>query len=262
MNPTPLVLPSCLPTELLQYIISNQAYPTTLIVRGSKADFLASLQGTLDIYKRNNDDDEEEEEDEVSFTHRHPLLVPTLHQLAVTRHVHIVFASTISHLRAYLSTYTHSTDTARQPPPTPSEEHSRPGRNAPLLVVYGSIELHRYTSEWSAQGLGTTLAELVEAASRTGKCAVVVEPLGVEVDDDADGNGDHLAVSAEIQNRGSDREMVWVERVPMLNKSVRRQFDDSGADAWVGRTVEVGAVLGRWFEFAEETYWVDVGLAS
>ena len=45
------------------------------------------------------------------------------------------------------------------------------------------------------------------------------------------------------------RNDIYRRRLPMLNGSSRRAGLDESA-AWSGRTVEVGVVLRRWFEFA------------
>lgn len=42
---------------------------------------------------------------------------------------------------------------------------------------------------------------------------------------------------------------IYHRRLPMLNGSSRRAGLNESA-AWSGRTVEVGVVLRRWFEFA------------
>lgn len=153
----------------------------------------------------------------------------------------------------------------------------------PLLVVCGLVELHRDTSEWSAQGLGASVAEVLEAARRNGRRAVVVEVL-LEENDEEEGevdvagreamdipeglveeSGDAITDDGKTAETMIDREKVWRGQVPMLNRSVRRQFDDGkpgGGDTWMGRTVEVGAVLARWFTFADELYWEDQGFAS
>ena len=106
----------------------------------------------------------------------------------------------------------------------------KPGKKTPLLVVYGFVELHRNTSEWSAQGLGNSLSGLVEAGGRSGRRIVVIEERKMG------------------EQRGEGRKN-WEDRVPMLNGSVRRVGLESEDGAWSGRTVEVGRIIGRWFRF-------------
>ena len=115
-------------------------------------------------------------------------------------------------------------------------------------MIYGIVELHRDTSEWSAQGLGNSLAALVEAGYRSGRRSVVVEERKmddcvVELEEGLTGLG---------EGEGEPRKVLrkcWQERVPMLNGSVRRIGLESEDGGWSGRTVEVGRILGRWFRF-------------
>ena len=116
----------------------------------------------------------------------------------------------------------------------------------PLLVVYGLLELHRDTIEWSAQGLGNSAAGLVEAGWRTGRKVVILEERGMD---------DGLSDIGEGKRR-NNRPNVWEEGVPMLNGSVRRAGLESEDGGWSGRTVEAGRILARWFKF-EKGDWGD-----
>jgi len=159
-----------------------------------------------------------------------------------SRYTSLVFVPTLSHLRAYLAAF--------PPPPKtaalPDQNFDKPGKKkVPLVVVYGLVEMHRHTSEWSAQGLGNSLAGLVEAGWRSGRKVVVVEEKPVEFEgeetvDDVGGDGEGIKKPAST---------VWDERVPMLNGSVRRAGLESEDGGWSGRTVEVGRILRRWFKF-------------
>lgn len=111
----------------------------------------------------------------------------------------------------------------------------------PLLVVYGLLELHRDTGEWSAQGLGHSIAGLVEAGWRTDRKVVIVEERRM------DDNSSEL----RVEERRKNGVKVWEEGVPMLNGSVRRAGLESEDGGWSGRTVEVGRILGRWFKFGK-----------
>lgn len=128
-----------------------------------------------------------------------------------------------------------------------------------MLVAYGLIELHQDTSEWSAQGLGHSIAVLVEAGVRWRKGLVVVE----ERVDDGEGEEehDHMREDTHLGDEGRQDEgeeerqkwkrmcKVWEQKLPMLNGSVKRVGLESEEGGWSGRTVEVGRVLGRWFKF-------------
>jgi hypothetical protein len=143
-----------------------------------------------------------------------------------------------------------------------SADHDNPATLAqsPLLVVYGLVELHRGTSEWSTQGLGNTCAALVEAGRRSGMRVVLVEERLVrgeessrgdceDVDDDDNREeGEGLGperTGKDVRESGGGKG-IWHEKLPILSGSVKR----TGAEVeYGGRTVEVGVVLRRWFKF-------------
>ena len=104
-----------------------------------------------------------------------------------------------------------------------------------MIIVYGLLELHRDTSEWSVQGLGSSFAVLVEAGWRAGQSIVVLE-------EKVGGDEGHSDGDKRFQR-------VWEERLPMLNGNVRRAGLEGEGAVWSGRTVEVRRVLGRWFRF-------------
>ncbi|KAK1975367.1 hypothetical protein LZ30DRAFT_605818 [Colletotrichum cereale] len=210
----PTVLSPASPVELLHYIVTFQAYPTTILICYPREDFITNL--VSDAQENTPEGDHRPPEE------RRPLaLLPaTLYQTAVARHLRILFIPTVTHLRAYLSAFDPSDSLTPPPPnyPPPSSAKRRP----PLLLVYGLLNLHRDSSEWSAQGLSNSAAALLEAARRTEFKPVIVEPKG------AGGHADFKAVLRDD--------------VPVLSGSSRR---DEGV--WTGRTVEVKRVLGRWF---------------
>jgi hypothetical protein len=163
-------------------------------------------------------------------------LIPTLHQVAASRYINLVFVPTLSHLRVYLAVF--PPEAGKGPL---EQKFDKPGTKTPLLVVYGLVELHRDTSEWSAQGLGNSLAGLVEAGERSGRKIVLIEERKEQgVEDRGDWGEDEIK---------RERRKVWEEKVPMLNGSVRRAGLESEDGAWSGRTVEVGRILARWFKF-------------
>jgi hypothetical protein len=245
MSPIPVALPPALPSELLIYILTHQTYPTTLIICQPRSSFhsslLASIPQTLQAQPppppaEGLSDTQSEPTSEPPPLHL--LLIPTLHQIAISRHIHLVFIPTVSHLRAYLGVFS-SIDAESQAPP--EKKFDKPGTKLPLLVVYGLLELHRGTSEWSAQGLGNSIAGLVEAGWRTGRKVVVLEERGM----------DECLSDMELEEGRKNRVKVWEEGVPMLNGSVRQAGLESEDGGWSGRTVEVGRILARWFKFGK-----------
>ncbi|KAK3902177.1 hypothetical protein C8A05DRAFT_44349 [Staphylotrichum tortipilum] len=159
----------------------------------------------------------------------HPLLTPSLAQLAATRHIRTVFVPTVSHLRAWLAVFSVD-DHHFAPPPPLGTATKAPIAGSSRLVVYNLLALHRHTSEWSAQGLGASVAGLVEAGRRAGRVVVVEEGA--------------LAGGLGLKE-------ILGEGVPVLGGRA------GGADleGWKGRTVEVGRVLARWFRFGEGRWW-------
>lgn len=216
--PRPIVLSPATPSELLAYILSYHTHPTTLLISWPRQQFLDAL---IQDMKQQLPSPASRDQDDDHPSPNHPLLKATLMQVAVSRHIRIAFVPTITHLRAYLATF--SAAESRIPPPPPSLAPSPSGRGA-LLLVYGFLELHRDGSEWSAQGLNTSAAGFVESAARNAFRAAIVEPRRTDADD-------------ELRK-------ALGENVPVLNGSTRR---DDGS--WSGRTVPIQRVLARWFEF-------------
>ncbi len=275
-SPTALALRPCLPTELLSYVL-QQTYPTSLIICSTRAAFLSSLdKATLlppplrssehDIVQESEqpakhveDPSAEEEEEEVSNNpreHRHPLLVPTLHQISTSRHTTTAFIPTVSHLRAYLSTFASTALPKSCPLSANAQTLDRQGNPVPLVVVYGLIKLHKGTSEWSAQGLGSTCAGLVEAGVRARMKVVIIEqrqvvdnPTDYHVGEETEemDSGEELGEPGGLRHmQGETKAEVWHERLPILCGTLKRAGAGAG---YGGRTVEVGMVLRRWCRF-------------
>ncbi|XMA10623.1 hypothetical protein WAI453_003414 [Rhynchosporium graminicola] len=259
--PQPLALTPALPSELLSYILSHQIYPTTLIICESRANFLSSLQRCMPntvqrqppLYVEGSssisgDDTAVDTDRDIRAAHdaettrqqalHHPLLVATLHQILTSRFINLVFVPTLSHLRAYLSVFSGEVEQGDRPPQA-QKQFEKKGNRTSLLVVYGLVGMHRDTSEWSAQGLGNSVAALVDAGWRGGRGVVAVEER--ECDSDSDVRDGEEGVEGKRTG--------WDERLPMLNGSVKRIGLESEDGGWSGRTVEVGRVLGRWFRF-------------
>jgi len=150
----------------------------------------------------------------------HALLAAPLYQVAVARHIRMLFIPTVSHLRSYLAAF--DPDDSRIPPPPNLGSLSKP--QPPLLLIYGLLLLHRDTSEWSARGISNTLSAVVETARRVLFRPVVVEQRGV---------GDP-----------SDFLALLEQPVPVVYSGLLGMDENSGE-----RTVTVKRVLGRWFTF-------------
>lgn len=260
----PLLLSPALPVELLTYIQDHHIYPTTLIICSTRSQFLEALQ--QDIRKQDIPHKIKPEDANLQgnltqeagalppgqkIKHndiQHDLLSQKLSQLAISRHIRTVHIPTVTHLRSYMSVFVPE-DSKVAPPPA---NFAPRGRKPPSLVVYGVIEMHRDTSEWSAQGLGSTMAVLVETASRLGWSLVVIEPVPKttpRTDDDPD--------AEDLVQQKDGFEDLLEEKLPILSGSVRRGGLDLEEGGWSSRTVEVGRVISRWFGFQRGVWDID-----
>lgn len=216
---TPLVLSPASPAELLHHIVSHQTYPTTLLICLPRTDFHEALEH--DVRDRSEAVEGPQQASDKALS----LLSAPLYQRAVARHIRVLFIPTVTHLRAYLAVFSPEDSKAPAPPGfEPAMEAPAVNRQAPLLLVYGFLELHRDSSEWSAQGISNTAAALVESAQRNRFRAAIVEPRG---------SGGHASFEALLG-----------DAAPVLSGSIRRE-----EGGWTGRTVEMRRILGRWFRF-------------
>ncbi|KAG5982908.1 hypothetical protein E4U54_006322 [Claviceps lovelessii] len=235
----PTLLPPRTPSELLQDILSyalNAPRPSTVIIGWPKEQFLAAL--AQDVRQQQHSPPPHQTRGQ------HPLLRnPSLAQIASARHVNMVFAPTVIHLRAYMATWT--------APPQPAAEKRRHGPDEgavrpPLLMVYGLLDLHKHDgTEWSAQGLGISTAMLVEGAWRSGFRAVMLEPRrrGRQKDDEGEGQGEGQG-EGEGEVGMDELAALLSEKAPVLSGT--RRPEDAHAP-WTGPAVRVAHVLGDWF---------------
>ncbi|KAI9736444.1 MAG: hypothetical protein M1818_006178 [Claussenomyces sp. TS43310] len=281
MPPYPLALPPCSPSELLDLILTRQSHPTTLVVCSPEADFLSALLKSVNLSAASQSQPREQcpppappsnfnleaqtpnDSEGEGDGRPHHLLRPTLQQIAASRHVSTAFVPSVSHLRAHLAVLPSGPAPTEHARPHSALLFDKPGTGFPLLVIYGLVALHKDSSEWSVQGLGSTMAGAVEAGWRAGRRVVVIEPLGSN--GDASGSqGQDLGMGGEERsgegNIGGGHESgksegIWGERMPMLSGSTRRIGLVTDGGGWGGRTVQVGAVLGRWVRFETRDYW-------
>jgi hypothetical protein len=264
MSRSPVFLSPATPSELATYVSSKCLYPTTLVVCSTREEFEYALNKDIDREMRLHNPgslDEQHEEHEEHEEHREadddmdldlsvlpedpveppawisPLLVHSINRVAIAKHIRVVFVPSVSHLRAWLTVFPPTDPKTVEPPPAVTLT-AVPNRNetTPLLLLYGFLDLHRDTSEWSAQGLSNSAATLVEAARQAALRAVIVEP------------------RMDWDEQMRDSESILDEEMPMLSGAERRAVardQEEGAGGWIGRTVSVGRVLSRWFRFEE-----------
>ncbi|KAH6659265.1 hypothetical protein BKA67DRAFT_543977 [Truncatella angustata] len=255
--PIPLLLSPALPSELLTYILNYHVHPTTVIICSSRTDFVGALQEDIREHKTHQAPAQRVPGSQVlsadkepqTLSHpelqgqdvaHHGLVSQTLANLAVSRHMRTVYIPTVTHLRSYVTVFSPK-DTKIVAPP---QVHTALRRTHPTLVVYGVIEMHRDTSEWSAQGLGNTVAALVETTNRLGWGLVMVEPRATRIlaRDDEDGAPTGRQICDDFKS-------LLKEQLPILSGSARRAGLDSEEGGWSGRTVEMGRTMSRWFKF-------------
>lgn len=269
MSTTPVFFSPATPSELALYVSSQCLYPTTLVICMSQQEFEYALHEDIvrEMRLRNprhaqGQDDKPQEPDlgrlsepdadmdadlsmslmpDVPDRWISPLLQQSIQRVAIAKHIRVVFVPSVSHLRAWLAVFPPADPKAVQPPPaTAATTSARKTDTARLLLLYGFLDLHRDTSEWSAQGLGSSAATLVEAARQAALRAVIVEP-GMGWDEQV-----------------RDSEALLGEEMPMLSGGERRvaaRDQDEGGGGWIGRTATVRRVLGRWFR-CQEGPWV------
>ncbi|KAI0396700.1 hypothetical protein F5Y17DRAFT_77781 [Xylariaceae sp. FL0594] len=269
----PTFLSPALPSELLSYILDCHVYPTTLIICSSRGDFfnslvedIASQTATATDTPHQSEQHEPQDGYDPSFPSQgedrqlrpdlklegetsnkmrsRALLSSPLYQVAISRHIRVVYASTVTHLRACLSVF--APETSKVPPPpaaglATSTAYLGPRHGEkpkPHIILYGLVSIHRDTSEWSAQGLSNTVSAFVDLTHRLSWGGLVFEPR----------RHSPSAPSPSLEE-------VLREPVPILSGGARRLGPHAeDGSAWTGRTVEIGRVLGRWFRF-ERAHW-------
>jgi len=222
-----VALPPLLCSDFIAYVLRPHQAPTTVVICSSREAFLDELRACFVDHTAGPS----ASPTEGSSRPWHSLLVPTLHLIAKSQSVSLVFAPTLPHLRAFLSTYSFPA----KPEFSPSAMTKR-GSQVPMLAIWGFARLHQSTVEHSAQGLSRTLATVVEATRTGGQKLVLAEPKErYERRNDEDANG------------GDERfEDPWKEQVPLLSGSVRFGGEER---AWAGKTIEVGRIVAKWCNF-------------
>lgn len=274
MDPPPsLYLSPAHPAELLNFVADCCTYPSILVICWSQSEFVSSIVHSLyqqeqqeqRVRQEQQQEQQKQQQAETPWTtglqshqqqqHQQQtsisrLLSNPLHRVAKARHIRTAFMPTVTHLRAWLSVLPSSDDAdprnpVRPPPCPPARGSDRPG----CLVIYGLLSLHLGSSEWSAQGMGETLAAAVEAGARAGLRVMACDPPPAApaapaprlAEDDC---GNDLTLPLHRQT------------MPILSPLSRRVAErvDVRGKVWTGRQVEARTVLGRWFVF-EDGVW-------
>lgn len=230
--------------EFIQHILNNDPRLATLIVCATRERFTEQLlaacidtQTTATHEARGLSNDEMAETEPVTAETHALLKPPSLSQLANSRNVKLVFCHDLTHLRAYLVTL------AIPKPATRLEESNQ---QQPLLAILNPIDVHRFTTSFSAQGLNRTLALAIEAAHATRKHLVMIEfPECQHREAEQDVEGYELESDAAPAAASVD---LWDQEVSILN--VTTKSFGAGGRGWVGRTVTIRRIAERWCVFS------------
>lgn len=237
-------------TEFIQHLLSKDSQPATIVVCTTKERFTEQLVAACVDTEPSNIDEQQSSDGEPAetgpaVTETHDLLKrPHLLQLANSRTVKLVFCHDITHLRAYLATL--AVPKARHVNPGTATYTEESNHQTSLLAILNPIDIHRFTSTFSAQGLNRTFALAVEAAHATQRHLLMVEFPECqhrEAEEVADGyDHENDAVHAP------PLENAWDEEVSILN--VTTKSFGVGGRGWVGRTVTIRRIAERWCVFS------------
>jgi hypothetical protein len=255
-------------SDFLYFILEHHFAPSTLIVCSSQASFLQQLSASIEYQSRKRqgaeiDDGQPSSSGDTQrpvdpstgqpFTSEHPLLIPTLHQLSCSTTLKLAFCPSLESLRAYLCVY-NLDETLPFDNPTPSENATyilggRTVHRQPLLALLNPINLHRNTSNFSAQGLSRTLASAVEAAHRSHQRLILAEcPSPVHIPNAEGGlttnDDDREMEEAEEGEEQGQMEDPLEQQVAILNVTTRTF--GAGERGWAGRTVKLRRIVERW----------------
>ncbi|KAI5363258.1 hypothetical protein Slin15195_G106400 [Septoria linicola] len=215
----PVVLEVTNTQLFVQHILKSHTWPSTLIVCSTRDEFLRSLAQGPETMVRNMDGLD------------NWLQTSTLRLLSTSRSLRVAFCPDITHLRAYLATYSANVLQRADEADTALRQKDV----QPILAILNPIELHRPTSAFSAQGLNRTFSSAVEAAHATGSKLILAEcpPQSHDRHSPQDDDGPQEAQADP-----------WSEELSILNVTTKRLGDLS-----VGRTVKARTLARRWCAF-------------
>ncbi len=233
---------------------SSSSSSTTLIVCSSREDFLnyllessSTVTATATGSRSRSHGQPQQASDggaTVDF-----LLEPSLWHIRAASTLRIAYCPTVQHLRAYLSSV-FSASAAAAPRHGPSSRgsssssaaHHAVGSPLHTLALLNMVGLHRYTSEFTAQGIGRSLALAVEAAAHRRARLVVCECSGEATEcSSVGGDGDD-------DDDAGDGGFWYDEQVPLLS----RRALGSNDEAWLECRVSIRSIFARWCLFEEK----------
>ena len=220
LDAQPLALSFASPSQYFQYVLRLQTR-AVVVVCSSRAELIREFTidnpGYLEPSSINARHTDDEYRAIQNFLH------PTIQLVANLRNVKLVYAPSLAHLRAFLSTFQLMCEGRMQ----------LSSQSCPVLALVTSLSLHRPTGDLSAQGISRTLALAVETAKHESMQLNIVE----------------FVTTKSIGYRTPDGEETstywepWEEVIPLLNGSIRHRPNER---TFAGRTVKVGRVIDRW----------------
>jgi len=237
--------------KFIQCVLNNDSQSATLVVCASKERFTEQLLAacveteltTIDEAQQPSDGDTAETDPAAPETHD-LLKPPSLLQLAKSRKIKLVFCHDLTHLRAYLATLAIPKPRLESLGSAAHVEESN--RQPSLFAILNPIDIHRFTTSFSAQGLNRTFALAVEAAHATRKHLVMVQfPECRHREAEQAFEGFELESDAVPATSSAN---PWDEKVSILN--VTTKSFGAGGRGWVGRTVTIRRIAERWCVFS------------
>ncbi|KAF2396697.1 hypothetical protein EJ06DRAFT_559811 [Trichodelitschia bisporula] len=262
--PQPTILHPITLESFISHLLAVHAPPSLLIICSSQATFISQLLVSTSST--------------ASTTTASPLAPPTLATLAASATLKVAFCPTLPHLQAFLAAHGLPEAVAEVNAPGEADAEVPPRasdpRRTPLLALLSPLTLHRSTPSFSAQGLTRTLSSCVEASARSGQALLIGEcPSPNPSPDDEEwealraamqtDEGEMLLDEVKMEDEEDERDGwlgpvreegrlapgddIWAESVGILNASTKSW--GVGREGWVGRTVEVRKVFGRYCVF-------------
>ena len=210
--PTPIVL---IPGDILlfmQYVLSL-VEASTIVICSSREAFLDSLLRSTQCPTKTPP--------------RSDILEPTVELIDRASSIKVVFCTTLQHLRVFLSTYT----TVTKPDSSNSLRMTKPDEKVPALALLNVINLHRETSEFSAQGIGRTFAAAIEAALYSRRQLVICE----------------CSPKYAFENESEGQFDIWEEQIQIMNDTYRTS--QSAEAPWMTSTITIRRIIARWCSF-------------
>lgn len=221
------MLEPCKAHNVLEFCLRHHASSKHLIVCSTRDAFLQSL-----LYEVTQ---EIQNEQSTALD----LLVPTLSNLHNSRNIQVTFCSDLTNLRAYLAKLRHP----QQSEPIDPECEDAHGQICPLLMIINPIQIHEQTLSYSVQGFNRTFASIVDVAHGLNHQLIMVECINPEEDEYETG----VREDEDMLDGGHPVTNAWDQDLSMLN--ITTKTFGAGERAWVGRTVKIRQVAGRWCEF-------------